>query len=88
MTSGKEITSTQKAKELFEKMNGFRITHAHRIKCAKIVCDEIIKCDMESICLNDGSWTHPEEFWTEVKTELDKLAKPKKKKVVKKETNE
>lgn len=67
---------SEKAKILFDQMNGFRITHAHRIKCAKIVCDEMAGT---SIFKNDS----PMNFWVQAKIELDKLAKkktPKKKK--------
>jgi hypothetical protein len=58
------MTPAQKAAELFDKMNGFRITHAHRIKCGKVVCDEIMRVTDPS----DG-------YWFEVKKELDKLRK-------------
>ncbi len=60
----------EKAKDLFDKMNGFRISYAHRIKCAKIAVDEIMKVGQVE--------QHPEyyndEYWNEVKAELDKLA--------------
>ena len=62
----------EKAKELFDKMNGFRITHAHRIKCAKIVCDEAM------IALRWDEVTNLDNFWPDVKIALDKLQKPKK----------
>lgn len=61
------MNPTEKAKELFDKMNGFRITHAHRIKCAKIVCDEVISLEFDNI--------YTCKYWKEVKVELDKLKK-------------
>lgn len=59
------MTPAEKAQGLFDKMNGFRITHAHRIKCAKVLCDEII-------VISDSPTGG---YWFEVKTELAKLTK-------------
>jgi hypothetical protein len=59
------MSPAEKAKELFDKMNGFRISYAHRVKCAKIVVDEILSVLFQH---------HEIDYWKEVKTELDKLA--------------
>lgn len=68
---------TEKAKELFDKMNGFRISHSHRIKCAKVACDEILNLPS----LIDGRMivviAEDYQYWQEVKVELDKLGKKK-----------
>ncbi len=66
------MTSTEKAQELFTKMNGFRISYAHRVKCAKIVVDEI---DIILQKNNDDPYGNMEslQYWQDVKSELDKL---------------
>ena len=70
------MTPAEKAKDLFDKMNGFRITHAHRIKCAKIVVDEIDRVFLESTSKDDPyKDLQSLEYWQQVKTELDKLKK-------------
>ena len=69
------MTPTDKAKELFDKMNGYRISYAHRIKCAKVAIDQILNLPslMEGRMIVVVSEDY--KYWTEVKTELDKLAK-------------
>ena len=63
------MTPKEKAEDLFKKMNGFRISYAHRKKCALIVVDEIISSELNkqmpsiSYC----------EWWKEVKEEINKL---------------
>ena len=68
------MAPAEKALYLFNKMNGFRISHAHRIKCAKVVCDEMLegyKWSEETDSVEKELFT----FWNVVKIELDKLAK-------------
>jgi len=64
------MTAPEKAKELFDKMNGFRISYAHRVKCAKVAVDEVIKVGQ----LEQHPEYYDNDFWHEVKTELDKLS--------------
>lgn len=65
------MTPLEKAKDLFDKMNGFRVTHAHRIKCAKICVDQI----MYHVGWNDIPKEDKDNYWPDVKKELDKLKK-------------
>lgn len=39
------MTPKEKAKELFDKMKGFRVKHSHSKKCALIAVDEILNID-------------------------------------------
>ena len=66
------MTPKEKAEDLFKKMNGFRTSYAHRVKCAKIAVDE-------TIGLIHSNWSKADnfmdriEYYEQVKTELDKL---------------
>lgn len=55
----------EKALYLFNKMNGFRISYAHRVKCAKVLVDEMI---------NTTELYAEVNYWQGVRVELDKLA--------------
>ncbi len=70
------MTASEKAKYLFDKMGGFRISYAHRIKCAKVVVDEIIVNVDATTLYHKENLVIPfnKEYWQEVKLELDKLA--------------
>lgn len=58
------IDPKEKAKELFDKMKGFRVKHSHSKKCARIAVDEIIAICTQSKFI---------DYWNEVKTEIEKL---------------
>jgi hypothetical protein len=60
------MTPKEKAKQLFDKMKGFRVKHSHSKKCALIAVDEILNA-IEY--LDEDS----EYFWEEVKQEIEKL---------------
>lgn len=64
-----ELTPKEKAKELFDKMKGFRVMHSHSIKCAKVAVREIIAQ------LPNQSENHLYVYWNEVLTELNNLKK-------------
>lgn len=64
-----ELTPKQKAKELFDKMKGFRILHSHSIKCAKVAVREIIAQEKHHV---HHLWV---EYWNQVLIELDNLKK-------------
>ena len=69
----------EKAKELFDKMKGFRVKHSHSKKCALIAVDEIL--DVSKIELGMDSSSHDVVifattriiFWQEVKKEIELL---------------
>lgn len=55
----------EKAKDIYDKMKGFRVTNNHRKKCALIAVNEIIESMYEYHTLY--------EWWQEVKQEIEKL---------------
>lgn len=60
-----------KAKDLFNKMKGFRVKHSHSKKCAIIAVDEIIE---NNRILLDGMRYHEELNYLEsIKDEIRKL---------------
>jgi len=63
------MTPKEKAKELFDKMKGFRVKHTHSKKCAKIAVDEILLHEKENHSILDKIT----DYWQEVKTEIEKL---------------
>ena len=81
------MTAQEKAKEIYDKMKGFRVKNSHRKKCALIAVEEIIKSDnVENYPklkphLNNLEFTsdygfiadEKDEYWQEVKTEIEKF---------------
>jgi hypothetical protein len=70
------MTPKEKAKELFNKMKGFRVKHSHSKKCALICVDEIIKSNPIiplQFMLESESLDEARLYWQEVKSELEKL---------------
>ena len=65
-----------KAKEIFDKMKGFRIPHSHTKKCAKVAVNEIIE-------IMRHQW-NMDTKWNQVLDELEKIELPKKSKKVNK----
>jgi hypothetical protein len=64
------MTPQEKAKEIFNKMKGFRVKHSHSKKCALIAVDEIL----QSIDWHEFETPNVEiDFWQEVKNELLKM---------------
>jgi hypothetical protein len=61
------MTPTEKAKEMFDKMKGFRVKHTHSKKCALIAVDEILHLIKDIYCY-DFDILNP--YWQEVKEEL------------------
>jgi hypothetical protein len=65
------MTPKEKAKEMFDKMKGFRVKHTHSKKCAIKSIDDIIYVISG---LEDSVWAkNANDFWNEVKEELQKL---------------
>ena len=63
------IPPKDKAKELFDKMKGFRVKHSHSLKCAKIAVDEIIN----SVTMIEEDVYEFAAYWIDVRKELDNL---------------
>jgi len=61
------MTPKEKAKDLYDKMKGFRITSAHRNKCAKVAAQELFE--------NSGGIPSSMEYWNEVLKEIEALKK-------------
>lgn len=69
------MTAKEKAKELYDKMKGFRVKNSHRKKCTLVACAEVY--DLE---LKVGQYLDemPDKenyyaFWEDVKSEIEKL---------------
>ncbi len=68
------MTPTQKAKELYDKMKGFRVKNSHRKKCALVAVDEIDLFIQRSTPKDDPYLNLQSlEYWQEVKQEIEKL---------------
>lgn len=61
------MTPTEKAKDLFDKMKGFRVKHTHSKKCAIICVAEIVE-SINSISYEEA--IKDLKYWTEVIKEL------------------
>lgn len=61
-------SAKEKAKELFDKMKGFRILHSHSKKCAKIAVNEIL-----STLSNFSGDNNARNYWQDVLKEIDNL---------------
>lgn len=65
----------EKAKDIYDKMKGFRVKNSHRKKCALICVDEII----DSLNKTEEVQQHPigiwkaKEYWSKVRTEIEKI---------------
>lgn len=60
------MTPEEKAKEIYDKMKGFRVTNKHRKKCALVAVDEVLRNANEmSLSLMD--------YYNEVRIELESL---------------
>lgn len=71
------MTPEEKAKEIYDKMKGFRVKNTHRKKCALVAVDEIINTApclawLEMVGHSDNH-KESKEWWQEVKQELEKL---------------
>ncbi len=73
------MTAKEKAKDIYDKMKGFRVKNIHRKKCALICVDEILK-DCTNIIR--GLESRPDikawildrkNYWQEVKQEIEIL---------------
>jgi hypothetical protein len=72
------LTPQEKAQHLFDKI--YLIEDTNEIAsmredntktCAIIVCEEILKLNLDDINREDGSWTDYKNYWLAVKTELE-----------------
>lgn len=66
------MTSKEVAKELFNKMKGFRVKHSHSKKCALIAVNFIISANPHSNPFNTETYSTM-SYWEEVKQELENL---------------
>jgi len=48
----------EKAKELFDKMKGFRVKHFHSKRCALIAVDEILKIEVLHRKIQWAEWNN------------------------------
>ena len=62
------MTPKEKAKELFDKMKGFRVKHSHSKKCALIAVDEV----MSELKIYESAIIY-KGFWEQVKNEIKLL---------------
>ena len=66
------MTPKEQAKEIYDKMKGFRVTNAHRKKCALLTVTYIINSNPYSNPLNTPIHSTM-DYWLEVKEEIEKL---------------
>lgn len=66
-----------KAKEIFDNMKGFKVSHAHSKKCAKAAVNVIIY-------IMRYEWNMVDTKWNQVLSEVEKIELPKKSKKVNK----
>lgn len=73
------MEAKEKAKEIFNKMKGFRVKHSHSKKCALVCVDEILDhfninwTWMSNDIADKQLWKDEFVFWQEVKKELEKI---------------
>lgn len=60
-----------KANEIFDKMKGFKVSHAHSKKCAKVAVNVIID-------IMRHEWNLVDSKWDQVLVEVEKIELPKK----------
>lgn len=67
-------TPKEKAEDLILKYSILNDGHNHLVKeCAKIACDEILLNNPIALVGNAGKFIYMDDFWKQVKTEIDKL---------------
>jgi hypothetical protein len=66
------MTPKEKAKELFDKMKGFRVKHSHSKKCALIAVDEILNLLINVYGFHEFD-NGKVEYWKVVKNDIQKL---------------
>ncbi len=64
------MTPEEKAKDIYNKMKGFRVTNAHRKKCTLVAIDEIRNLDQ---AMSVESAMEITRFWYQVRISAEKL---------------
>jgi len=63
------MEADKKAKDIYDKMKGFRVKNAHRKRCALICVDEVLLILYHNSAING----YRINYWQEVKQEIEKL---------------
>lgn len=66
------MTPKEKAKEIYDNMKGFRVTNAHRKKCALSAIDLLIS-GLPKLLPYGLQYINNVSYWEEVKEEIEKL---------------
>jgi len=64
---------SEKAREIYDQMKGFRVKNSHRKTCALVCVDEIINSNPHSNPLNTNPVYSTMDYWQEVKSEIEKM---------------
>ena len=72
------MTPEEKAKQIYDKMKGFRVTNKHRKKCALVAVDEVLENTAltsfpESYIEKHGLPPYSRNWYIKVKQEIEKL---------------
>lgn len=73
------MTEKEKAKEIYDKMKGFRVTNKHRKKCTLVAIDEVIEGlgnttgHLTLKLLDRQELQSEKEHWEQVRREAEKL---------------
>lgn len=71
------MKASEKAKDIYDQMKGFRVKNSHRKKCALVCVDEIVSAVKYG---HEHEWFFFREeendfleYWNEVKSEIEKM---------------